>query len=101
MFTVRELGVLTVLQFGLPFTLMLVFYLRMACMAWKLVTYTGKRGGGGLGWGGVEWAWGAGGGRRKGELWGWLFVGWLLNVPATCECISGTDLLRQFYVLPH
>ena len=21
------------------------------------------------------------------------FVGWLLNVPATCECISGTDLL--------
>ena len=30
-----------------------------------------------------------------------LFAGWLLNVPATCECISGTDLLRQFYVLPH
>ena len=28
-------------------------------------------------------------------------VGWLLNVPATCECISGTDLHRQFYVLPH
>ena len=25
-----------------------------------------------------------------------LFVCWLLNVPATCECISGTDLLRQF-----
>ena len=25
----------------------------------------------------------------------------LLNVSATCECISGTDLLRQFYVLPH
>ena len=25
-----------------------------------------------------------------------LFVGCLLNVPATCECISGTDLLRQF-----
>ena len=25
----------------------------------------------------------------------------LLNVPATCECISGTDLLRQLYVLPH
>ena len=21
-----------------------------------------------------------------------LFVGWLLNVPATCECISGSDL---------
>ena len=30
-----------------------------------------------------------------------LFVCWLLNVPATCECASGTDLLRQFYVLPH
>ena len=28
-------------------------------------------------------------------------VCWLLIVPATCECISGTDLLRQFYVLPH
>ena len=28
-------------------------------------------------------------------------VCWLLNVPATCECISGADLLRQFYVLPH
>ena len=30
-----------------------------------------------------------------------LLVGWLLNVPATCECTSGTDLLRQLYVLPH
>ena len=30
-----------------------------------------------------------------------LLVGWLLNVPATCECISGTDLLRQWHVLPH
>ena len=30
-----------------------------------------------------------------------LFVGWLLNVPAICESISGTDLLIQFYVLPH
>ena len=30
-----------------------------------------------------------------------LSVGCLLNVPATCECISGMDLLRQFYVLPH
>ena len=30
----------------------------------------------------------------------WL-VACLLNVPATRECISGTDLLRQFYVLPH
>ena len=28
-------------------------------------------------------------------------VCWLLNVPATCWCISGTDLLRQFDVLPH
>ena len=25
-----------------------------------------------------------------------VVVGWLLNVPATCECISGTDLHRQF-----
>ena len=25
----------------------------------------------------------------------------LLNVPATGYCISGTDLLRQVYVLPH
>ena len=32
---------------------------------------------------------------------GSLFVCWLLNVPATCECISGTDPLGQFYVLPH
>ena len=30
-----------------------------------------------------------------------FFFCWLLNVPATCECISGTDLLRQFCVLPH
>ena len=30
-----------------------------------------------------------------------VVVCWLLNVPVTCECISGTDLLRQFYVLPH
>ena len=28
-------------------------------------------------------------------------VCWLLNVPATGLCISGTDLLRQFYMLPH
>ena len=32
---------------------------------------------------------------------GTKFVCWLLSVQATCECISGTDLLRQFYVLPH
>ena len=38
-------------------------------------------------------------GRRERERG--LFVGWLLNVPATGLCISGTDLLRQFYVLPH
>ena len=31
----------------------------------------------------------------------WVVVCWLLSVPATCQCISGTDLLRQFYVLPH
>ena len=29
------------------------------------------------------------------------FVCWLLNVSATCECISATDLPGQFYVLPH
>ena len=28
-------------------------------------------------------------------------VRWLLNVPATCKCISGTDLLRKLYMLPH
>ena len=28
-------------------------------------------------------------------------VCWLLNVPTTCKCILGTDLLRPFYVLPH
>ena len=28
-------------------------------------------------------------------------IGWLLNVPATYEHISGTDQLRQLYVLPH
>ena len=31
----------------------------------------------------------------------WVVVCWLLNDPATCQCISGTDLLGQFYVLPH
>ena len=35
--------------------------------------------------------WGGGGG----------VVDWLLNVPATFYCISGMDLLRQSYVLPH
>ena len=39
--------------------------------------------------------------KEKEEKKDCLFVGWLLNVPATWECISGTDLLRQFYVLPH
>ena len=39
-------------------------------------------------------------GRKSITLCG-MFVGWLLNVPATCQCISGTDLLRQSYVLPH
>ena len=28
-------------------------------------------------------------------------VACLLNVLATCKCISGSDQLRQFYVLPH
>ena len=31
----------------------------------------------------------------------WRCCCWFLNVPATCACISGTDQLRQFYVLPH
>ena len=31
--------------------------------------------------------------------WSSLFVCWLLYVPATCECISGTNLLRQLHVL--
>ena len=35
----------------------------------------------------------------SGEVVVVVVVGWSLNVPATCECISGTDLLRQFYVL--
>ena len=30
-----------------------------------------------------------------------VVVCWLLNLPATSLCIIGTDLLRQFYVLPH
>ena len=30
-----------------------------------------------------------------------VVVCWLLNIPATCECISGTHLHRQIYVLPH
>ena len=32
---------------------------------------------------------------------GGVVVCWFLNVPATCKCISETDLLRQFYMLPH
>ena len=30
-----------------------------------------------------------------------VVAGCLLNVPATCQCVWGTDLHRQFYVLPH
>ena len=30
-----------------------------------------------------------------------VVVGRLLDIHATCQCISGTDLLRQLYVLPH
>ena len=30
----------------------------------------------------------------------WL-VCWMINGPVTSVCISGTDLLRQFDVLPH
>ena len=32
--------------------------------------------------------------------WWWWFVGWLVTVPTTDCCISGTNLLRQLYVLP-
>ena len=39
--------------------------------------------------------------KRKERKSLFLFVGRLFNVPATCMWISGTDLLRQFYVLPH
>ena len=62
------------------------------------------------GWGGgclvwMEWVgrWVScmnGMGGEVGVLREW-FVCWLLNVPATCKCISGMDLLRQEYVLPH
>ena len=45
--------------------------------------------------------WGAHTKRERGSAEEGEVVGWLLNVPATCECISGTDLHRQFYVLPH
>ena len=34
-------------------------------------------------------------GNRTAMLWLLLLVGRLLNVPATCQCISGTGLLRQ------
>ena len=61
--------------------------------------------GGGGGWGGGGRG-GAGGGAGVGFSRAalavvFVVVCWLLNVPATCECISGTDLLRQFYALPH
>ena len=39
---------------------------------------------------------GGGGGGDEGVV-----VCCLLNVPTTGEFISGTDLLKQFYVLPH
>ena len=32
---------------------------------------------------------------------GLFVVCWLLNIPATCKCISGTELLRQLYLLPY
>ena len=38
---------------------------------------------------------------RRCKLWSGGLVGWLFIVPATCYCVSGKDLLRQFYVLPH
>ena len=51
---------------------------------------------------------------RDCDIWGHWYAGkedawkqeqvvvcWLLYVPATGECITGRDLLRRFYVLPH
>ena len=68
---------------------------RDGAMKWTGMERGGGRGGGG----GGEWL-----SARANTLELWsvcLFVGCLLNVPATCQCISGTDLHRQFYVLPH
>ena len=49
-----------------------------------------------------KWVGGGGGGAAsKRVTCARLFVCWLLNAPATGQCISGTDLLRQVYVLPH
>ena len=63
--------------------------------------WTKGRGGRGGGWDkGIEWVRGRGIVMDRGI--NSVRVGlvcWLLYVPATCECISGTDLLRQFYVL--
>ena len=77
--------------------------------------FFGGWGGGRMGWG---WEWGV----RRIILWtrataaahlaerdslqaslrtSVVVVCWLLNVPTTCWCISGTDLRRPFYVLPH
>ena len=39
--------------------------------------------------------------RREEKMRRKVMVGLLLNVPATCQCISGTDLLKQLHVLPH
>ena len=38
---------------------------------------------------------------HKGKVYQTDVVCWLLNVPATCKCISVTDLLQQFYKLSH
>ena len=46
----------------------------------------------------LGWVRSGGGGGGGGVV---VVVSWLLNVPAACGRISGTDLLRQFYVLPH
>ena len=44
---------------------------------------------------------GGGGVRRGGGRGAAVGVYCLLNIPATCSCISATDPLRQVYVLPH
>ena len=39
---------------------------------------------------------------NKSENEQWIALScWLRSVPATCLCISGMDLLRHLYVLPH
>ena len=56
------------------------------------------RGGGGQGGLGEGGGLGGEGVCKRREKGGALFVGWLLFVPTTRQCISETDLFRQWYV---